>query len=55
MTRAKYEGTLGGSAPFFFSEEEEGSAFFSFLGNRLPKCDVTKILFLECYDFGLKF
>ena len=23
----------GCSAPFFFSEEEEGSAFFSFLGN----------------------
>ena len=33
MTRAKYEGTWGGSAPFFFSEEEEGSSLFSFLGN----------------------
>ena len=23
--------------------------------NRVPKCDVTKILFLEYFNFGLKF
>ena len=25
------------------------------IDNRVPKCDVTKILFLEYFNFGLKF